>query len=132
MSVFSSDDWMTFFKIYFKFLLATLDLCRHALAFSHCGEWGYSLLWCGGFSSRWPLLCVAWALPVWVSVAVAPWLSGCNLWNLELWHMSLVAPHAVESSWTRDQTHVPCIAGQILIHCTTRKVLNDLFWKLTY
>ena len=27
------------------------------------------------------------------------------------------------SSWTRDQTHVPCIGRQILIYCTTREVL---------
>ena len=28
---------------------------------------------------------------------------------------------AAESSWTRDQTPVPCISGQILIRCTTRE-----------
>ena len=31
----------------------------------------------------------------------------------------------VESSWTRDQTHVPCIARWILIHCTTRAVQDN-------
>ena len=111
----------------FLIFLATLYLCCYALAFSYCGEWAYSLLWSREFSLWWPLLCVARALPVRVSVVAAQWLSSCNLWNLGLWHMSLVAPHAVESSWTRDRTQVPCIAGQILIHCTTRKVLNDLF-----
>ena len=29
---------------------------------------------------------------------------------------------ACGSSQTRDQTRVPCIGRQILIHCTTRKV----------
>ena len=29
----------------------------------------------------------------------------------ELWGMGLVALRNVESSWSRDQTHVPCIAG---------------------
>ena len=36
--------------------------------------------------------------------------------------MHLVTLRHVESSWTRDQTHVPCIGRRILIHCTTREV----------
>ena len=32
-----------------------------------------------------------------------------------------VAPWHVESSWTRDQTHVPCFGRQILNHWTTGK-----------
>ena len=28
----------------------------------------------------------------------------------------------VGSSWTRDQTHVPCIGRQVLNHCATREV----------
>ena len=36
--------------------------------------------------------------------------------------MGLVAPKHVESSPTRDQTHVPCIGKQILNHWTTREV----------
>ena len=32
----------------------------------------------------------------------------------------------MESSRTRDWTHVPCIARQILIHCTTREVPDSL------
>ena len=80
-----------FFNLFLIFL-ATLDLCCYALAFSYCGEWAYSLSWCRGFSLWWPLLCVAQALPVQVSVVAAQRLSSCNLWNLGLWHMSLVAP----------------------------------------
>ena len=34
----------------------------------------------------------------------------------------LVAPRHVESSQTRDCTYVPCISGQIFIHCATREV----------
>ena len=34
----------------------------------------------------------------------------------------------LESSWTRDQTHVPCIGRQILIHRTTREVLFQLLF----
>ena len=41
--------------------------------------------------------------------------------------MGLVALWYVESSWTRDQTHVPRIGRQILIHCATREVPPPLF-----
>ena len=56
---------------------------------------------CGGFS------CGAQAPGTWASVLATRRLQY-------LWHMSLVAPWHVESSWTRDQTHVPCIGRQIL------------------
>ena len=36
--------------------------------------------------------------------------------------MGLVAPGHVESFWTRDQTHVPCIVRWILNHWISRKV----------
>ena len=38
------------------FFLAASGLCCCTLAFSSCGKWGYSLLWCAGFSLRWLLL----------------------------------------------------------------------------
>ena len=41
-----------------------------------------------------------------------------------LWHTGLVAQQHVESSWTRDQTHVLCIGRQILNNWTTRAVLH--------
>ena len=44
--------------------------------------------------------------------------------------MGLVAPQHVESSWTRDQTHVPCILRKIPIHCTTKEVHSLLFLLL--
>ena len=34
----------------------------------------------------------------------------------------------MESSLTRDQTHVPCIGRQILIHCGTREVLKIILF----
>ena len=43
-------------------------------------------------------------------------LSNCRL-------RFLVAPQHVESSWTRDQTHVPCVGRQTPNHWTTRGVL---------
>ena len=36
--------------------------------------------------------------------------------------MCLGTPWHVESSWTKNQTHAPCVGSQILIHCTTREV----------
>ena len=44
--------------------------------------------------------------------------SNCAPWGL-------VAPQHVETSWTRDQTCVPCIGRQIVIHCTAREVYVD-------
>ena len=45
--------------------------------------------------------------------------SSCNSW-------ALVVPQHVESSQTRDKTHVPYIGKQILIHCTMSEV-PDMF-----
>ena len=36
-------------------------------------------------------------------------------------HELSCSPWHMESSWTRDQTQVPCIGRRILIHCTTRE-----------
>ena len=69
--------------------------------FSCCGTWALEHL---GFSS-----CGSWALK--------HGLSSCSKW-------ALVAPCYVESSRTRDRTHVPLIGGRIPIHCITREVLS--------
>ena len=42
--------------------------------------------------------------------------------------MDLVPLQQVECSWTRDQSHVPCIGRQMLIYCTTREVLFQLLF----
>ena len=42
-------------------------------------------------------------------------------------HTGLVAPWHVGSSWTGDQTHVPCISRWILNHWTTGEVLIHVF-----
>ena len=54
-------------------------------------------------------------LGAWASVIVACGFSGCGSW-------ALVAPWHAKSSWTRDQTCVPCSGKWILTHCTTREV----------
>ena len=41
--------------------------------------------------------------------------------------MGLVVPRHVGSSWTRDQTRVPCMGRQILNHCATSEVPSVIF-----
>ena len=53
-----------------------------------------------------------------------------QLWHVDsracaVWCTGLVALRHMESSWTRDQMHVPCIGRQILYHWTTREVQLD-------
>ena len=50
------------------------------------------------------------------------WALGCE--GSVVAGMGLVALRHVESSPTRDRTHVPCIGRRILIHHTTREVLH--------
>ena len=65
---------------------------------------------CSGFSC-----CGAQGLGRWASVVVrAQWLC----------HTGLVAPRHVESSWTRDWTHFPCIDRQIFIYSATREAFK--------
>ena len=80
---------------------------------------GYSLLQCAGFSMQWLLFCRAQVLGTRASVVAAHRLINCGTGAQLLWH--------VESSWTMDQTCVPCI-GRILIHCTIREVLGWHFY----
>ena len=83
---------------------------------------GYSS--CMGFSLQWLIL----------------WILDSRAFGLQqLWCMGLVTSQHVESSWTRDQTCVPCIGRWILNHLTTRKVLfynfsmvelHDFYWDV--
>ena len=111
---------------------------------------GYSSWRCAGFSC-----CRAWALGVWASVVAARgpqsvqvsvvavcglsscgaqaqqlWLAGSRAEAQQLWHTGLVALWHVGSSWTRDQTRVPCIGRRILNHCATREVPQRCLLKL--
>ena len=89
-------------------------------------SWGYSSLWCVGFSLRWLLLlqsvgsrcvgfssCDTWAQQL--------WLAGSRAQAQQLWCMGFVAPRHVGSSWTRARTHVLCIGRRILNRCATRE-----------
>ena len=42
----------------------------------------------------------------------------------------LVAPLHVGSSWTGDQTHIPCIGGRILHLWTTREALHMFYTEI--
>ena len=53
------------------------------------------------------------------------WSTGSRTHGLQyLWCTGLVAPHHVGFSWTRDQTHVPCIGRWILNHWNTSEILS--------
>ena len=78
---------------------------------SHCGGFscGRALgLWLLGFSSH-----STWAHQL--------QLLGSRAQAQKLWHMGLVAPWHLESSWIRDLICVSCIGRQILYHWTTRE-----------
>ena len=60
------------FKFYLFFFMAPLGLCCCMRAFSRCGEWGYSSLWCTGFS-------LGWLLPLWSTGSGPCRLSSCRL-----------------------------------------------------
>ena len=53
-------------------------------------------------------------------------------WLLLLWSIGLVAPRLLQSSWTRDQTHVPCIGRQIFNHWISREVFLLIFQSGCY
>ena len=54
--------------------------------------------------------------------------TGSRGWIQKLWQTGLVAPRQVGSSWTRDQTRVPCIGRQILTYWTTREIPHLAFY----
>ena len=117
---------------------AALGLHWFAQAFSHCSKWG--LL----FIAAHVLLIVVASLVGRSIGSRRVDFSSCTTPGQELLHagsrmhglsscggMGLVAPQHVESSQTRDQTHVPCIGRQILYHWTTREFPDDLFLEST-
>ena len=88
-----------------------LDLHCYTRLFCSCGEqWllFIAIHW-GGFSCY-----GAQALGTRASVVVTHRLNICSTW-------ALAASRWVESSQTRDWTHVPCIERRIPTHCTTKK-----------
>ena len=94
-----------FFNYLFIFGFAG-SLLLH-MDFSSCGEQGRILLWSTDSYT-------------WASVVAACRFSSCGA-------RTLATLQYFESSLTGDQTCVPCIGGQILIHCATREVLVTIF-----
>ena len=101
-------------KLFLKkcLFLAALGLC--CCAFCSCGEQGPLLLQYVGFPLQWLLFL---------------WSMGSRCMGSVVMVHELSCSH-VESSWTRDQTHVPC--RQILNHWTTREVQESLFLMKEY
>ena len=94
-------------------------------AFFSYDEWTALQLWCLGFSLLWLLLLQSSG-----SRHSLQYLrhTDSRAPSQKLWCMGFVAPRHVGSSWTRNQTHVPCIGRQILNHQTTRAVQACLFY----
>ena len=90
--------------------LSLVALSRAAL---HCSAWAFP----GSGFSR----CGAQAVGV-----QAQWLRT-QAQRLLISTCGLVALRHVGSSWTRDQSHAPCIDRQILNHWTTREILHFPF-----
>ena len=55
---------------------------------------------------------------------------GSREWAQKLWHVGIVAPLHVESSRTRDLSHVGSIGRWLLIHCAPREVQDVFFFFL--
>ena len=83
----------------------------------------YSSLRFSGFSSWWLLLRQS-------TGSRRAGFSGCCMWAQYLWCKGLVAPWHVESSQTRDWTHVPWIGRRIPIHCATKEVCDGISWVI--
>ena len=119
------------FKLYL--FMAVLSLHRCPWAFSTCGKWG--LLFGCKQGAMHAVQCIATASPVGVLG-----LHQCDMWAQQLqhagsrgwaqylWRTGSVPPQQAESSRTRDQSSVPCIARRILNRWTTRKAPYDFFF----
>ena len=98
-------DWLSVVFKYqlrhtFYFFPAALGLRCCAQVFSNCGEQGYSLWWCPGFSLRWLL---------WL------WSTGSKAHGLQvLWPKGRISLWCMESSWTRDPSCVPGMGRQFI------------------
>ena len=99
---------------YIYFWLCWVFVAAHGLSLVVLSG-GRCWLQCTGFSLQWLLL-------LWSTGYRYMGFSGCNAQVQYLWHMDLIAPWYVASSWTRDHICVPCTGRQILTHCITGEV----------
>ena len=96
-------------SIYLILFLTTLGLHADRRLSPVVVSKGYPSLRCSGFSSWCFSCCGTCALGVCAQ---------------ELWYMGFVATQHMESSWSRDWIHVPCIIRQTLNHCATREFFS--------
>ena len=119
------------FILFIYFWLCWVFVAVHGLSLVAVSG-GYSLLRCVGFSLQWLLLLQSMGsrhtgFSSCGTRAQQLWLAGSRAQAQQLWHIGLVAPWHVGSSWTRDRTCVSCIGRRILNHCTTMEVPLCLF-----
>ena len=110
------------FKKSYSFLVA-LSLCCCVQAFASSRKWGPLWLASGGLSLHWRSL--------WRICSKSTGFTGWGMWAQQFWGKNSLRC-CVASSPTRDQTHAPCIAWQVPIHCTTRGVLPYGFMLHTF
>ena len=123
--------WCADFSLWWLLLWSTGSRCVASVFVVHVPRaCSLQYLWLMGLELAGFSTCGSWALQA--SVLVAGRLSSCGTWAQQLQHAdSVVAVNrlscslAVASSRTRYWTCVSCIGRQILIHCTTREVLNN-------
>ena len=101
-----------YLPFFFFFLLCWVFVSMHRLSLVAVSS-GYS-------SVAVRSLLIAGASPV---AAHGLW----GTWASVVVHVGFIAPWFVETSWTRDQTHVPCTGWWILNHWITREVLYTHF-----
>ena len=92
------------FALAFYYYLFTFGCTGSLLLRVHFSSWGWVVGRGRGVATL--LRCMGISLP----------------WLLLLWSVGLVALQHVESSWTRDQTRVPCVGRRTLNHWTTKIV----------
>ena len=115
--------WQSFLGSFIHFWLWWVFVAARGLSLIAVSR-GYSWLGYMAFSLRWLLL-------LWSTGSRCVGFSSCSSWTLERGLSSrgawtLIAPQHVESSQTRDWTHVPCIGRWILNHWATREVHGNL------
>ena len=111
--------WFVLYRLLLKFLfnflfMAVPDICRCTRASSSCGQWGL-LSSCGAWASHSSGFS-------WCGTEAVRFLGSV------VWCMDLAAPRHVESSPTRDQSHVPALAGRFLTTGPPGKFLVSPSW----
>ena len=114
------------FIYYFYFCLPWVFVAARRLSLVAVNG-GYSSLWCTSLSLRWFLLLRNTGSRHTGFSRVSAQALECGLSSCGA--RALAVPQHVESSQTRDRTHVPCVGRQILNYCTTREVQGIQIFK---